>query len=343
MRLGRGSGSRLGLGLVSLLLASPLAAQSDSSFRITTRPARLARGTLGVITIRPSKPAATPSLAGWAEGEPLHFTRGPKGVFTALIAAAIEGPDSLTVSLVSTGPGGERDSFDAPLVVAGGTYAREKLRVESQYAKPDSAAQQRILSEIDQARAIAREAHETPRLWSAPFRTPRPGRVTSRFGTARILNGEVQSRHLGTDFAGAVGAPVRAANAAVVALVADFYLAGKVVYLDHGEGLVTGYFHLSRALVAPGDTVKRGQIIGRVGRSGRVTGPHLHWVARYGTVTVDPMSLVSLFTLLVSRSGPAGRPWDLLSPGFASSPARRKSSSASPRPRGSAPLPWETR
>ena len=247
-----------------------------------------------MITIRRSHPSATVSLAGWAEGEPLHFTRTPGGAFTALIAAAIDGPDSIVVSLVSSGPGGERDSSDLGLAVAGGTYAREKLRVESQFAKPDSAAEQRILGEIDQARAIAREAHETRRLWSAPFRAPRPGRVTSRFGTARILNGEIQSRHLGTDFAGAVGAPVRAANTGVVALVTDFYLAGRVVYLDHGGGLVTGYFHLSRASVAAGDTVKRGQIIGRVGRSGRVTGPHLHWVARYGTVTVDPMSLLKL-------------------------------------------------
>ncbi len=294
MRSGRGSRRALVLGLLSLLVAAPLTAQSNSPFRITTRPARLARGTLGVITIRPSNRAPVAQVAGWAEGEPLHFTRTPKGAFTALIAAAIEGPDSIVVSLVSTDTVGERDSVDLTLLVTGGTYVREKLRVESQFAEPDSAAQQRILGEIDQARAIAREAHESPRLWSGPFRAPRPGRVTSRFGTARILNGEVQSRHLGTDFAGTVGAPVRAANEGVVALVADFYLAGTAVYLDHGEGLVTGYFHLSRALVAAGDTVRRGQIIGRVGRSGRVTGPHLHWLARYGTVTVDPMSLLRL-------------------------------------------------
>ncbi|HTC24376.1 MAG TPA: M23 family metallopeptidase, partial [Gemmatimonadales bacterium] len=161
-------------------------------------------------------------------------------------------------------------------------------------AKPDTAAQRRIGDEITQARAISHDAHETPRLWSQSFRPPRAGRVTSPFGSARVLNGEVQSRHLGTDFAGAVGAPVRAANAGVVALVGDFYLAGTVVYVDHGEGLVTGYFHLSRALVAQGDTVTRGQILGRVGKSGRVTGPHLHWIARYGSITVDPMSLLRL-------------------------------------------------
>jgi murein DD-endopeptidase MepM/ murein hydrolase activator NlpD len=77
-------------------------------------------------------------------------------------------------------------------------------------------------------------------------------------------------------------------------LVADFYLAGRAVYIDHGGGLVTAYFHLSRADVRRGQTVATGQRIGAVGRSGRVTGPHLHWVARYGTISVDPMSLLRL-------------------------------------------------
>jgi murein DD-endopeptidase MepM/ murein hydrolase activator NlpD len=80
----------------------------------------------------------------------------------------------------------------------------------------------------------------------------------------------------------------------VVALVADFYLAGRAVYLDHGAGLVTGYFHLSQASVAQGDTVAAGQRIGAVGRTGRVTGPHLHWIVRYGGISVDPMTLVEL-------------------------------------------------
>jgi len=109
-----------------------------------------------------------------------------------------------------------------------------------------------------------------------------------------MFNGTLSSRHLGVDFSGAVGSPVRASNRGVVALVDDFFLAGKVIYIDHGAGIVTGYFHLSRALVAEGDTVEKGQQIGEVGASGRVTGPHLHWNARYGAVTVNPLDLVKL-------------------------------------------------
>ena len=112
-----------------------------------------------------------------------------------------------------------------------------------------------------------------------------------------MFNGTLTSRHLGVDFRGATGEPIRAANRGVVALVDQFFLAGNVVYIDHGGGVVTGYFHLSKALVAAGDTVERGQEIGLVGATGRVTGPHLHWNARYGAVTVNPMDL----TLVESR------------------------------------------
>jgi murein DD-endopeptidase MepM/ murein hydrolase activator NlpD len=278
--------------------ASPLHAQHAAAgpghLTVTTRPARLVKGALGEIQVRLPAGRDPNAVAGSAAGEPLHFHRQANGRYAALIAAPIDGADTLLVSLVL-----DADTTELRLPLAEGSYRHEQLRVAAKYAKPDSAAQERIRGEIDQARAISRNAHETPRMWSAAFLAPRPGRITSRYGTAREFNGEVVSRHMGTDYAGAVGAPVRASNRGVVTLVADFYLAGTAVYIDHGEGLVTGYFHLSRALVAQGDTVRRGQIIGRVGQSGRVTGPHLHWVARLGNISVDPASLLSL----VPKSG----------------------------------------
>jgi murein DD-endopeptidase MepM/ murein hydrolase activator NlpD len=131
-------------------------------------------------------------------------------------------------------------------------------------------------------------------MWGGTFVRPRDTRVTSSFGDGREFNGQVQSRHMGLDLAGPSGEPVVAAARGIVALVDQFHLAGNVVYVDHGAGLITAYFHLSRQDVMQGDTVEAGQQIGLVGATGRVTGPHLHWVARYGSVTVDPRSLLAL-------------------------------------------------
>ncbi len=281
-------------GAVAFGLASggvnALAAQRPDSLRIITRPDTLVRGTVGWLVVRGW--GAAP-LAGDAGGEPLHLAVGDDGVVRALIAVPFDVTDTLPVTLVRAGDAGMPETLRITLPVARGAYRSEQLRVAAKYAAPDSAAAVRIRSEIEQARAVARQSHDTPRAWAGPFRRPRPGRVTSVFGTAREFNGGVSSRHMGTDFRGAVGAPVYAANAGLVALVGDFYLAGTVLYLDHGGGLVTGYFHLSRVEVTPGTVAQRGQLIGRVGQSGRVTGPHLHWIARYGGITVDPMSLVS--------------------------------------------------
>jgi murein DD-endopeptidase MepM/ murein hydrolase activator NlpD len=258
--------------------------------RVVAEPA-LVEGKLGWIRITPPEPA---SLAGGeAGGEPIHFEPAADSGFRALVAVPVESGDSFSVT-VFLNRGGESDTVVTALPIRRTDYPSEVLAVAPAFVKPDSVAAARIQSEIAQSREVSRRSQERTRLWAGPFRLPRASRITSRFGTARVFNGEVQSRHLGTDFAGAVGEPVRSAGRGIVALVANFYLAGGAIYIDHGGGLVTAYFHLSRAYVRKGQTIRAGQLIGAVGRSGRVTGPHLHWVARYGTISVDPMSLLNL-------------------------------------------------
>jgi murein DD-endopeptidase MepM/ murein hydrolase activator NlpD len=232
-------------------------------------------------------------MDGAAADEPLHFERLDDGRYRTLLGIPLEGGDALPITLRRS-TGEAKATVTADLTVLHPAYTNERLTVAPKYAEPDSASRARIDAELAQSREISRRAHDTPRLWSGGFVRPRASRVTSVYGTGREFNGQVTSRHLGTDFAGKIGAPVRAAGRGVVALVARFYLAGNAVYLDHGGGLVTGYFHLSRVNVAAGDTVAAGQLIGAVGRSGRATGPHLHWIARYGGTTVDPMSLLKL-------------------------------------------------
>ena len=234
---------------------------------LQTVPSPPARGSVVWLVVPPAgTPDSSRTLDGTAAGEPLHFERLPSGRFRTLLGIPLEGGDSLAGRAPRSRTAPSPTRIVATLSVTQPVYASERLTVAPRYAEPDSASRARIDGELAQSRAISRQAHDTPRLWQGPFLRPRPSRITSVYGTGREFNGRVTSRHLGTDFAGAVGAPVRAAGRAVVALVADFYLAGHAVYLDHGGGLVTGYFHLSRVDVDGGRH-------GRGGRGDRGGGP----------------------------------------------------------------------
>ena len=271
-------------------------APDTTSRPLLIAPAHPVNGSLIRITVAQKWGCSAPSeFTGTLAGQPLHFERDENGRCVALAAIPIDSVHSVTARVMRANLTGGVDTLATRIVVTAARYPTERLRVAPQFGStPDSALEARTAREAAQALAVARQAHETPKLWRGAFRAPRPGRVTSGFGRARQFNGELQSRHMGTDFAGAEGAPVRASNRGVVALIAQFYYGGQVVYLDHGAGLVTGHMHLSTVSVATGDTVERGDIIGRVGSTGRVTGPHLHWVVRYGEVSVNPLSLLNL-------------------------------------------------
>ncbi len=113
-----------------------------------------------------------------------------------------------------------------------------------------------------------------------------------RFGARRIINGEPRSPHTGVDYAVPTGTPVLAVDDAVVALAGDFFFSGNAVFLDHGNGLISMYFHLNERLVEQGDEVERGRLIGKVGSTGRSTGPHLHFGVRWQGERVDPELLL---------------------------------------------------
>ena len=272
-------------------LAQP-SLDSVPQIHLSAEPTSLIEGTIAWLRIRSSVEAHI--VGGQAAGEPIHFQASDSG-FKALVGVPVDAGDSLPIS-VFIQVGDHTDTVHTAVRVRKGGYPSEVLAVAPAFVRPDSISTARIRAELARSREVSRRSQERPPIWQGPFQVPRPGRITSPFGTARVYNGELQGRHLGTDFAGAVGAPVRAAGRGVVAMVADFYLAGRAIYVDHGGGVVTAYFHLSRADVSEGDTVVAGQRIGAVGRSGRVTGPHLHWVARYGAISVDPMSLLELET-----------------------------------------------
>lgn len=266
-----------------------------TSATIRWSPERVVEGTLLNIIVEGGDPAVA-SAEGEFAGEPLHFHAQEDGTLTALTAAPLDSVGTLRLRVRVTHADGSTDAHDLAVPVDTGDYRLEELSVAPQFGRPQPPEiRQRMADEAARARAVSQSSHETPRMWEPPFLAPRDSRITSPFGSGRVFNGQVQSRHTGTDFAGAVGTPVRAPARGVVALVDDFYLGGGVIYIDHGAGLVTAYLHLSGKDVAEGDVVERGQVIGQVGATGRVTGPHLHWIVRYGGHTVDATSLLELF------------------------------------------------
>ncbi|HEX4681370.1 MAG TPA: M23 family metallopeptidase [Gemmatimonadaceae bacterium] len=275
-------------------------------------PAHAAGGTLVELTIEPAarnsadRTDSIVSASGTMADEPLHFRPSSGGKLQALGAVPIAVSDSLVALVRFVRVSGVTDSLrlfaryphQAPSAASGTRTRRapgaRRLRVDPVFTKQSAENDARVDRENDLAREIGRKTQDTPQLWTLPFLHPRPSRVTSRFGSGRMFNGRVSSSHLGIDFRGQTGEPIYAANRGVVALVAEFFLAGNVVYVDHGDGVMTGYFHMSKPEVAVGDTVERGQEIGLVGATGRVTGPHLHFSARFGALTIDPADLFVL-------------------------------------------------
>jgi murein DD-endopeptidase MepM/ murein hydrolase activator NlpD len=174
------------------------------------------------------------------------------------------------------------------------TFPVQQLTLPKSMVDLDAATLARVEAERRELdAALAAGAGE--RLWRGPFRTPvEGGQPTGGYGLRRLINGQPRSPHTGYDWAAPAGTPVLAANAGRVVLVAEHFFAGRNVMLDHGLGLFTLYFHLTEARVAAGESVEAGQIIGTVGATGRVTGPHLHFAVLLGGARVDPEALLRL-------------------------------------------------
>ena len=168
----------------------------------------------------------------------------------------------------------------------------KSLKVDRKYVEPPAAVQERIKNDREKVRQ-ALASITAGRQWTLPLARPVPGAVSSQFGLQRVFNGKPRGLHRGLDLRGAEGTPVQACADGQAVLCDNLYFAGNSVYLSHGEGVFTAYIHLSEIVVTPGQQVRRGQVIGRVGATGRVTGPHLHLSLFVQGHTVDPLPLLS--------------------------------------------------
>ncbi len=179
------------------------------------------------------------------------------------------------------------------LAVRGRVFATRTLRVDDAFVNPAGPTLQRITSEAAEFARVWEQSAPS-RLWSDAFVRPVPGRATGGFGTRSIVNGYPRQPHGGTDFLSPAGTPIHAPNSGRVVVAREFYFTGNTVVIDHGLGVFSLLAHLSVIDVHVGDGVTAGQIVGRVGATGRATGPHLHWAVRIGGARVDPVAVLAI-------------------------------------------------
>jgi hypothetical protein len=279
------------IGGALLGLATPAPAVTEGPVRVTVAPPSPQPGDVVLLQISGGPPDVR---ADW-DGRPLALFPTAHGV-AALIGIDLDvrpGHIGWRVTRPSVAKNGGALATGA-VTVRARTFPTQPLTLPKGMVDLDAPTLARVETEREELKA-ALAAGAAERLWRGPFRIPVDGgQPTGGFGLRRILNGQPRSPHTGYDWAAPAGTPVLAANTGRAALVAEYFFAGRNVVLDHGLGLFTLYFHLTEARVASGESVSAGQVIGTVGATGRVTGPHLHFAVLLNGARVDPEALLRL-------------------------------------------------
>ena len=240
-----------------------------------------------------------PGSKVWLNGESLRVT--PEGHF--VFGTAREAPLRQTLKIES--PRGEVETRELDLQKR--EYDIQRISgVANKHVNPDPAQLARVAEENKLTRA-ARERVSELQGFQQSFIWPASGRISGVFGSQRIFNGEPRAPHSGVDVAAPNGAPVVAPADGVVTLVhPDMFFSGGTLIVDHGLGVSSTFIHLSEILVAPGQDVAQGDLIARVGATGRATGPHLHWNMNWFDVRVDPALVAP--PLVDGATPPTGQP-----------------------------------
>jgi murein DD-endopeptidase MepM/ murein hydrolase activator NlpD len=277
------------------------AAAAACDVRILERARALQPGEVVLLTIESPTPQSHVEAAVFGKTFPC-FTSGEGRTWSGFVGIDLEaaaGAYSVRVQL--TDKLGKVQVCNYPLRIRSKEFPTRTLTVDEKFVTPPQEVLGRIEEEGKRVAAIFAGVDEK-RYWRGVFSAPVPGPSISSFGKRNIMNGKPRSPHSGVDFEAEAGTPISAPNAGKVVLVDDLYYSGKTVIIDHGQGLYSYFAHLSRFSVKPGDSVAQGDIVGRVGATGRVTGPHLHWSVRLVGARVDPLSLIA-----ASRSTPTAK------------------------------------
>ena len=231
-------------------------------------------------------------VSGVFEGHELSFVPCPEGL-CALVGISVEHAPGAAEVRIDLGADADPRFISGAVDIAAAQFPHRTLKVSPRFTSVSKKDQLR--SARDQKAFVeAFDRDFEPLKLRQNFTWPRPNDVTAPFGDLRMFNGKKQSQHFGVDLEGETGDPIYAAADGEVVMVRDCFASGNTVLVHHGARLFTAYFHLSKFEVEPGAHVSRGQRLGLVGKTGRVTGPHLHWGAKIDGRWVDPISVLAL-------------------------------------------------
>ena len=280
----------------ALFLCSAIGQASATTWTVRAQPARLVNGAPVLFQVK--APAKLRSLSGtWLTHQLAFSYDASTKTWFALAGVSFETPPGKYTLDLTGAPSMSNAplAFSRQFAVARATYPKIKveLTVEKKFTEPTPEQ----LQQIEEAKKTKQDYlnRVTPeREWDGKFTAPADAPISDVFGSQRIFNGKAQSPHLGLDFRVPAGTPVTAMNDGTVLLARPLYYEGNFVVLDHGQGLLTLYLHLSEFKVKEGDVVKRGDVLGLSGGTGRATGPHLHVAVRWQGTYLDPARLIQL-------------------------------------------------
>jgi murein DD-endopeptidase MepM/ murein hydrolase activator NlpD len=281
------------LWLLVLLAVAAIPSWAQQAVSISTTPDTLANGSPCLFTV--SAPGVTQVTGTWQKHKLAFFRTSSHDAWDALAGIDVDtDPGSYPLNIEVTFAGGATQKLDRTLKVEAAPYKSTTLTVPDKFVAPNAAAMKIIAADrIVKDKAYASTA---PRpLWTGNFTPPlHAAPSTDSFGTRRIFNGSLASVHRGLDYRAKTGTPVRAVNSGRVVVARLLYFEGNCVIIDHGQGFMTQYMHLSRFKVKEGQLVKRGQLLALSGGTGRATGPHLHLGVRWDGTSLDAQKLFLL-------------------------------------------------
>jgi murein DD-endopeptidase MepM/ murein hydrolase activator NlpD len=273
---------------IACAVGSTLAADA---IQLTTHARSIRQGEVVVFTAATSQPVDT--MRARAFDRDLATFRLDATHWQALLGIDIDTkPGMYEVSFEATSAG-ETITATSELTITPREFGRRVLTVDDSFVNPPDSVVARIVREAAELEQLWTQS-EPRRLWDSGFVRPVPDRVNGAFGSRSVFNGQPRQPHGGADFLSPAGTPIHAPNSGRVVLARDLYFTGNTVVIDHGLGMFSLLAHLSVVNIHQGDLVTRGAIVGRVGASGRVTGPHLHWAVRMNGARVDPIAVVAI-------------------------------------------------